>query len=233
MNCLDFRRLHDTDPGSQDEAFLRHERECASCAAHAARSRRFEGQLSKAMKVSVPDSLASRILLKQAFHAGHRGTSRRRYALGLAASLLLGLGLLSGLYYRDRVPSLGSEVVSLIDEAQHALAPTDPVTLQDIEVALRPVGVALEREIGVVTFASPCFVRGKVAGHLVVQGEKAPISVLLMPSERVKARSMVTGMELRGYLIPTAKGAIAIVGAPGEALEGIEDRVRAAVRWEA
>lgn len=233
MNCLEFRRTHDTEPASRDESFLRHRRECAACRAHSARAACFEQQLAASMQVPVPENLASKILLRQSFLAGDRRTRWPRYGLALAASLVLLAVLLYRPYEIEPVPGLDRDVVEVIEVAQHALAASKPVAWAQVQLALRPAGVGLSGDIGVVTFASPCVVRGKIAGHIVIRGDKAPVTVLLMPSERVRVRSSFGGPDYRGYLVPTDVGTIAIVGAPEEGLERFEDQVRAAVRWKA
>jgi len=233
MNCLEFRRRFEAEPAAQDPELTRHRRECALCSAYVAKSAHFERKLGEAMRVEVPEGLISRIRLRQAFCAEHRRLRWRRLGLALAATLVLTMGVVvTGL---REAPSAGLDraVLELIAQAQFSFQPRDPVALERIRSVLQPLGVDLTDEIGTVTFASPCVVRGRLAGHLVVQGEKAPITVLLMPRERVRERAPLTDDNMNGYLLPADEGAIAIIGAPGERLEAIEQRVRAAVRWQA
>jgi hypothetical protein len=69
MNCLEFRRVHLTDPGTQEPEFLHHQRACERCARLATRSVRFEQNLSEALKVKAPEDLSAHILLRQSFQA--------------------------------------------------------------------------------------------------------------------------------------------------------------------
>ena len=120
----------------------------------------------------------------------------------------------------------------LVDEAEHALVPRTAVAMEDIRAALRPVGIELDDELGVVTFASPCVIRGKLAGHIVMRGEKAPISILVMPYETVSARLTVERSDLKGVLVPMSRGTIAILGAPEEELSKIESKVLSVFKWQ-
>ena len=234
MNCLDFRRIYDTEPGCKDVHFLAHARECDECGAFARRGATMERRLYAAMRVRQPENFSSRILVKQVFQRERQietPRARRVARWMLAASLVLAIGVGAGLINQLRAPSLGHAVMALVDEAEHALVPRAPVALEDIRAALRPVGIDLSDELGMVTFASPCVVRGKLAGHIVMQGEKAPISILLMPNESVSGRLTVERSDLKGVLLPMKQGTIAILGAPEEELTGIENKVLSLFSW--
>ena len=87
MNCLEFRRRCLAEPGNQDSEFVRHKRECAACAEFAVSMHDIDRTLVEALRVDVPENLASRIILRQSLQNG-QVTGRhklRRYAI--AASL--------------------------------------------------------------------------------------------------------------------------------------------------
>ncbi len=233
MNCIDFRRIVDTGLHTTDEVFARHKRECLTCNAHAQRALQLDSHLRKAVRVPVPENLASRILLKQVFESAKRRSRRKRQILALAASVLLTASVVGVTSRYFSGPGLDEVVVALVDEAERTLPVGEPVSVSHIRSVLKSVGVGLGQDIGEVTFVGPCVVRGKVAGHVMLRGKTAPISVLLMPGERVSARALFVDGGHRGVLLPAKSGAIAIVAAPGEALEAIEVRVRSAVRWSA
>lgn len=233
MNCLDFRRIVDTDPHATDEALVRHKRECLTCNTHAQHALRLDTVLREAVRVPVPENLASRILLKQVFQSAKRRSRRKRQIFTLAASVLLTASIVGVTSHYYRGPDLDEVVVALVDEAERTLPVGKPVSVSHIQSVLKSVGVGLGQDIGEVTFVGPCVVRGKVAGHVMLRGKTAPISVLLMPGERVSSRALFVDGGHRGVLLPGKNGAIAIVAAPGEALEAIEVRVRSAVRWSA
>ena len=234
MNCLKFRRIHDIDPDCQDDEFLAHSRECDGCGAFARREVRFERGLSAAMNVRTPENLASKILVKQAFQNEPQPQLRpgplSRWLIAASVVLAMGVGVI--VFDQFRTPSLGHAVMTLVDEAEFALASRSPVALEDIRIALRPVGIELDDELGVVTFASPCVVRGKLAGHIVMRGKKAPISILLMPNETLARRLTLERSDLKAVLLPMQQGTIAILGAPEEELAGIESKVLSLFKWQ-
>lgn len=234
MNCLEFRRTHASGPGSPTQEHLGHAAECESCHAYLLRANGFEMRLEDAMHVDLPQNLSSRILLKQSFEKPASSLVWRRRLYALAASVLLALGLIGAMsYIRNLPPPLEREVVHLINQATHTLQDRGPVNTAELVAQLRPVGFEVDGQIPDLTFAGRCYVRGKLSGHLVMKGNLAPVTVLLMSNETVTRRVSFASGAWQGVIVPSGRGAMAVVGVPGEALEGFEDRIRAAVRWPA
>jgi hypothetical protein len=233
MNCMEFRRILLTCPGEADPAFHRHRFDCPDCTEAAVESAHFEHLLREAVHVDVPENLASRILLKQSFQAqAEPPWWRTRRALALAASMLLMVGLVTlALSAHLQQRRLSEEFVALVNGAPSALAASKLVSSGDISAALRPAGLDLDGAIGDVTFAGRCLVRGKLSGHIVVQGETAPVTVFLIKEQLVSSRATIRTDHYSGVVLPQGSGTIVIVSAPGEALESLETRVRSAVRW--
>ncbi len=67
--------------------------------------------------------------------------------------------------------------------------------------------------------------------HLVIQGERGPVTVLLMPEEPVDAPVSLEDETSHGVILPVGGGSIAIVAPRGEALERIEESVLNSVAW--
>ena len=231
MNCLEFRRLVEIDPDSRDEDFMRHKAECRSCAELAARALRFSVTLDAAARIDVPENLASRILLKQSF-AKTRTLFARRHVLALAASIVAAAGLaLSGTYVLTREDPLGREVFTLIRNADDTFASKTPLDSRSMAKALAQAGIDVTGELEKVTYAGQSLVRGKLSGHVVIQGEWAPCTVLLIPEINVASRFTIRSDNLRGLVVPFDGGAIVIVGSPQEVLEPVIEQVKAAIRW--
>lgn len=233
MNCMEFRRMLLTDPASSEPAFVEHRRSCPDCAEAVERSVHLERRLREAVNVEVPENLASRILLKQSFEAPARARwwrGARAYALAATVVLAVGLAAL-GVASHVEQRRLSEEFVALVNGAPYALAATERVDRGQISEALRAAGVDLAESIGNVTFAGPCVIRGKISGHVVVQGRSAPVTVFLIKEKLVDHRATIHSEQYRGVVVPAGTGTIAIVSAPGESLAHLEALVRAAVRW--
>ncbi|MDX1512633.1 MAG: DUF3379 family protein [Gammaproteobacteria bacterium] len=231
MNCLEFRRQIDTDPNCPDPEFLRHRLSCRECAALAARAASFQNALNDAVRFETPENLASRILLKQSFSGADTGVSRRRVmAIAAGVTLAVGAGAVAHLFL-FRQSDLAQEVFALIRAAPDALAPGSPLAASSVAEALAPVGLALKRELSGVTFASQCILRNRLAGHLVIQGSVAPVTVFVIPGRVVAGPESIRSDSLRGELLPHESGTLAIVGARGEPLDQVRERVRSAITF--
>lgn len=235
MNCLEFRRRIESQPNDEDNRLRAHVRSCEPCAAFAAQLADFDHQIKAALAVPIPEKLAARILLRQSFETRSGLRRWRRHGwVAFAASLLVAVtvGLAASAYLFDEV-RLEHEVVALVNAASYALESEGPVSGREVTAALEPVGLAMETPLASVSFAGRCLVRGKLAGHLVLRQRNQPVSVFLMPEERVARRAHFAGGQWTGVLLPAEHGAIAIVAPPGVPVEGVADRIIRAVRWPA
>lgn len=251
MNCLEFQRALRTEPNPRDAGLLEHAAACATCEASFRRARTFDRKLSAAVNLTVPENMASRILLQQSMtqandsRAGaaprgasakswwRKGWSARRAAI--AASLVVATITAGVMLERNtRERRLGGEIVEMVEKATYAMMATGPVHKGEIEAAFNPIGLGLAGEFDVkVRFAGQCKLRGEIAGHLVLEGTRAPISVFVMPGQPVSGRSRLDDGHWSGVLMPAPGGSIAIIAAPGESIEALEARLRDLVRWQA
>ena len=82
-----------------------------------------------------------------------------------------------------------------------------------------------------ITYAQPCVINGNLVPHLVIQGQYGPITILLMPDEKVAEATSIDGARLKGVILPVGDGSIAIVGGRDEPLEAIKKNVVNSVTW--
>ena len=90
-----------------------------------------------------------------------------------------------------------------------------------------------ERGDSLITYAQPCVINGKTVPHLVVQGEYGPVTILLMPDEKLAEVTPIDGENVKGVILPVGNGSIAIVGGRDEPLETIRKNVLNSVTWTA
>jgi hypothetical protein len=231
MNCVDFRRIQNTEPNSTDPGFLAHPRECPACAALAQRGAQFEHKLRAALEVEVPEELSTRTVPKPSNHSRRRAIVPSNAWQAMAAGVLLVVGFAAGLLVPRGAPSLEDEVVRYVSSAPRHTAAPDPISQETLASLLEPVGAELRGSLGPVTSAHLCAISERVAAHIELPGERAPVVVLLIPGEQVAARKELDGGEWTGVLVPVHNGSLAIVGARGEPFTQVESRVRSAVTW--
>ena len=129
--------------------------------------------------------------------------------------------------------SLGEELLAHMDHEPYALKVTD-VPVSDARLA-RVVAAdiaRLDHSAGLITYAQSCIVNGHEVPHLVIQGERGPVTILLMPEESVSGPESVVGESIQGVIIPIGNGSIAIFGEREEALDRIERKVLDSVTWK-
>ncbi len=227
MNCIAFRRALSQSPASWDEELRAHGRECPGCEAFAQRLVEFESTLVEAVRIDVPEGLASRVLLAHGLRLeGGRRVRRRRLLLAFAAIAALGL---AGSWLALAPSRLDSDVLAHIEAEPSHLHALGELSRAEVNQRLAPLGVGVEGELLTISYAGTCWIRGSLGAHLVLQGEKGPVTVLFLPDEPLDNRFPIRDERLQGIIVPAGRGSLAIVGKPGEAVEIIERRLKRAL----
>lgn len=122
--------------------------------------------------------------------------------------------------------SLAEEVVAHLDHEPPALEFSE-VAVEERELAkvVNSGGADLDRDLGLITYAKSCVINGKEVPHLVMQGRSGPITLLLMPEERIDGAVPLSGESINGVILPVGDGSIAIIGGRDEDLAQIEQKV--------
>ncbi len=128
--------------------------------------------------------------------------------------------------------SLADQLLAHIDHEPYALRVTDqPVSDARLASVVSPAVANLDHSAGLITYAQSCKVNGREVPHLVIQGERGPVTLLLMPHETVDGPQSITGDSVNGVILPVGDGSIAIFGERDEPLERIEKKVLESVTW--
>lgn len=225
MDCLEFRRHLLADPYRQDPEFVAHKKVCPECRGAAQRADVFEGQLKQAFTVAVPDELADEILLGQTTLV-RRSRFRNGWFMALAATVVIGVGLTAVLLPSAHA-GLKQFVVDHIRDEPEAMLSTALVSQDEIRATFGYYGIELAGDVAGVTFAAPCAMYEGAGVHLVVRGDEGPpVTVMYMPEVEIDDRFKVSFEGLDGVVIPLARGALAVVGYKGQALDGVENLMR-------
>jgi hypothetical protein len=157
----------------------------------------------------------------------------RWYALAasLAGAAILSAALWS-LYPRE---ALATALVGHMAHEPQSRRRTDvPVAPAALAYVLKRSGVALAPDAPLVSYAQSCWFRGWFVPHLVVQTPDGPMTVMLLPHERVARSTMLDEGGYRVMIVPAEHGAIAILtqGPVAAAnVEAVVARLAAAVRF--
>ena len=231
MNCLEFRRSIMIEPGTQDTDVLAHVGGCKACSAFMHEQHAFEKDLRNAAMTPVPEQLASRILLHQRTNVNRQMARQRRW-YAVAASIVLGVAVIIGVEQQITPVSVEQLVIAHInDEPQH-LKDQLNVEQAEFDKVLADIGLKVSSSVGRVNYAGGCNIRNKEKGaHLVLQGNKGPVTVLFMPGETVATRTPIHDERFRGVIFPARYGSVAVVGEKGELIEAVEQKINLAVGY--
>ncbi len=195
----------------------------------------FEARIAAALEIEVPPLEMPE--LPEIDTANVTALPRRRFSAPQWLAVAATVAVVAVLGFRtlgvdSTYPSLADEIVAHLDHEPYSLVVTD-VPVSDSRLnRIVPASVAtMNHDAGLITYAQSCEINGKTVPHLVIQGERGPVTIILMPDEKVSGPQSLSGRSINGVILPVGDGSIAIIGEDGENLEPIEQNLRNSVRW--
>jgi hypothetical protein len=239
MECKDYIEAIAADPSGSFEG-CEHSQGCEACREFRDEMVTLDQKIARALEINVPelampelppigeeDSNVVNLPFKR------EGRSKVPVWLGLAASVVVAIVLGMKFFEEDVVyPSLGAEIMAHLDhEARSMRVTDDAVSDRRLDKVLREDVAEMNRDIGIVSYARTCEINGNEIPHLVIQGKQGPITLLLLPDEKIDGVVPLVGEGTQGVLLPVGDGSIAIVGERGERLEELEEQLVDSVKW--
>lgn len=225
VNCLEFRRALGADPTHASPASLAHRAACATCEKYAQDMLRLNGLIKRALEVPVPT--IGEFIVPQA--PTIKTPAARWYAM--AASLFLMIGLIGAVVWLG-LPreTLAKEAMQHIQhELQSMRIDSNRVASNLLDGMLRAHGWHLTQNLAGVSYLQNCEFRGHSVPHLVVQTERGPVTVLVLPEEKIAAVQRFDEQPYHGMLAPLHAGGIAVIAADASALASVTATVGAAI----
>ena len=241
MNCEEYREAIAADPSESFAGGAEHTVVCEACSAYRAEMRALDVTIAKALAIDVPDLKIPDLppigdedgnVLNLPFSRPAK-ISRPAW-IGIAASFalaaIIGVQFIDNESANDRL--LAETVLAHVDHEPWSLKVTD-VSVSDNRVAsvINPTIGTMDHNVGLVSYAQSCIINGNTIPHLVIQGAKGPVTLLLMPDEMVSAAVTLSGENVNGVILPHGSGSIAIIGEREERIEELKRRVVESVEW--
>ncbi len=241
MNCEDYRKAIAADPSESFEDGAAHVAECESCSAYRAKMRTLDETIARALAIDVPELKMpdlppigdeDRNVVNMPFKRKSKITTPAW--IGIAASFALAAVI--GIQFSGTGPAddqlLAEQVLALVDHEPWALEVTNvAVSEEQFARVVNPRVGTMDRDIGLVSYAQSCIINGRTIPHLVIQGERGPVTLLLMPDEMVSSPVSLSGENVNGVILPHGDGSIAIIGEREERIQELKQKVEDSVVW--
>lgn len=238
MNCKQYQEAIAADPSESFEGGEEHASACGDCRELRDGYRALDARVQSALAIRVPELQMPELPDLEVADNVVTLAPRKRFTtpawFGLAAALAMAayFGLLT-LNSADPGLSLAEQVIAHLDHEQGSRIVTDvAVPERTLNSVVSNHVAEMNGGIGLITYARSCVVNGKSIPHLVIQGERGPVTLLLMPDEAVDQAISLDGVSINGVILPNGNGSIAIIGERGEQLDVIGNRVVDSVKWK-
>jgi len=233
MNCEEYRQTIGADPKFDGGAG--HLSECTECQTYRDEMRALDMRIGRALALEVPElALPDLPDVKNIVSLSGRRRLSTLTWYAMAATFLL--AVFAGVRFAGND---GADYASLADEVLAHVA-HDPTALRITDVAVSgnhlrnvvPANIAeIDASVALITFAATCPINGHNVPHLVIQGQHGPITIILMPDEKVSSAIALNDEVQHGVILPVGNGSIAIVGALDEPLDEVRKQVLQSVVW--
>ena len=199
-------------------------------------TRELDLKIAKALQIDVPELVMPELPEIETDNVATLPMRKRSLAplwFAVAATVVLATSIslrMSDIFQSHE--SLADEILAHMDHEPGALRVTDVAVPDERLARIVPASMAqFDRDETLITYAQPCIINGKAAPHLVFQGERGPVTIILMPDEAVAEATPIDGTSVKGVILPVGDGSIAIIGNRDEPLAPIQKNVVDSVTW--
>ncbi len=234
MDDLELLRRCYAEPNNADSEFRAALATRPGAARAATQAQQLDRDISKVLaEVEYPAGLEGRIILRADLRAARRPSISRLLPLSLVAAILLTLGAALRYISLPQYGSIGDEAVAHVYREIAHLDHQLEVTDASMDRLMRKVGIRRIGQLDKLRFAALCPSGQGSIMHLVLAGERGPVTVLYMPQRQIGAITEIADSRFHGRAYPKTHGSLAVIGELGEPLERIHQLVDAAVDWRA
>lgn len=236
MNCDDYKQAIGADPSFDGGAG--HLSDCQSCQEYRRDMQALDLSIGRALAIDVPelvmpslDDIDTGNVV--ALEPRRRVAMKTWFSVAATVALAVFIGFRFGPGNISGYDSLGDEVLAHVTHSPAALKVTDKKVSDKHLQEVVPASISnLDHSTGLITFAETCPISGYDVPHLVIQGEHGPITIMLLPNEKISEAISLNDENSHGVILPVGDGSIAIVGSRDEKLEDIQTQVLQSVAWD-
>lgn len=194
---------------------------------------KFERKLNQALRIAPPAGLLDDILAVTDREPAKHGASPRRWApYALAASLLMAVGAAGVVWNLNR----GTESVEDYLVAHFAMdgaqleAKAAGQSASNVEAILAEVNFeALPEFADLIGFIKYCPTPDGKGVHMVLNTERGPVTVILMPATAVDDRESQLANGMRARIVSLSRGSIAVMSSDAAAVDQLTALARESI----
>ena len=213
MDELEFRRRIYADPETTDSDVVEAAKEDESKRNFWNEQKQLDKQLKQALKVDVPEDLASKLIWQQSTDEFNRYKRRSRWYLAMAASVAFTVGIALTMWYHQPL-SIGGQALAHMQYAEmehaHSLLPVD---LNMVNAKLASFGGSFSEMLDGVEVANYCHLSTVRSLHLIVDTPQGKMSIFVVPERGdIRVPSEFQDSQYRGESIKMQRANVMIVG---------------------
>ncbi|GAA0853602.1 DUF3379 domain-containing protein [Aliiglaciecola litoralis] len=230
MDDLQFRRTIYADPHCADD-------EVKLAASDDPKKQQFwneikqlDAKISQASKVSVPDDLAHKLILRQSLESQKSQTRHSKIYLAIAASVIFTFGLSFSIWQQQNVTYLGEYALAHVQHEGdgYALKANGDISLETVNAQLASLGAEFKQSLGRIYYANFCNFGNIRSYHLVMEdinGER--VTVFVVPhSGDYKVEENFANERMSGQMFDVNRASVIIVGDKANALGEMKYRLK-------
>ncbi|MEC8417252.1 MAG: DUF3379 family protein [Pseudomonadota bacterium] len=234
MDELEFRRRIYADPETTDSDVVEAAKADDNKRHFWNEQKQLDKQLKQALKVDVPEDLASKLIWQQSADEFTRYKRRSRWYLAMAASVAFTVGIALTMWYHKPL-SIGGQALAHMQyadmEQAHSLLPVD---LNMVNAKLASFGASFNEMLDGVEVANYCHLSTVRSLHLIVDTPQGKMSVFVVPERGdVTVPSEFADKQYRGESLKLQRANVMIVGDKDADLSEMKEAVAKRIQFSA
>ncbi len=197
----------------------------------------FELQLRSALMVALPETLLERVLLAQttllqSSPAGVRQPRRMLWALAASVSFI---ALAATLWWQTQAPNsalLNQAIAHATDYEPQAIWSKGRIPAGSVRAVFAEFGLPMTGSVGAVSYINRCPIGNYRSIHMVLPTDSGPVTALYVAQAPVRERLAFERAASAGSISEFGRGALVLVGKPGQDFAQLEQRLKHAFALE-
>jgi|SRR6185437_1193560 len=232
MNHSEARLMIGAEPRSSSAELAEHLATCPECTQFQREMTALDNNIRRALEqgpLPVFGPSASVTPISNARTTRHR--KRAGWWPGWALAASVAIASLLVIWVLRPTDTLAHDIVAHVEFESASWSSKEPASAADINDALARGGVALDMGSDRVMYAHSCWFHGRLVPHLVVHMPQGPITVIILPDEKVKHRTSFHESGISGVITPAPHGSIAVLAQGDENIDAVARQVQKSVHW--